>query len=138
MVDVSKFTYDTPVLVKIMRPAGVYIPEMKTYIPLEAYTSIHNVISILNRNISVTFPNESNNHEISKTIEDMIIYYKQKEMEANEKTGYIGTDVENALDTIQEINDSRISREEQLKEIEEHIFDYSDITAKIVDRKSVV
>ena len=132
MVDVSNYTFDTPILINIMRPGGVYIPELKTYTPLETYSSIEDVICILNRGIIVTFPKESSEKEISKKIEEMILLYKEKESLAREKAGYVGTDINQALDTIQNINDTAITLEEAEKELENNLFEYSDITNRIV------
>lgn len=135
-VDVSKFTFDTPVLIKIMSPIGVYVPELKTYIPLETYASVEQVICILNRGIQVIFPKESSKNEISKKIEDMILLYKEKDNESKSKFGYVGTDINKALDTIQDINDSHIPDEVIMKEIDDKIFEYSDVTNRIVKHLS--
>lgn len=131
MVDVSKYTIDTPVLIKIMNPVGVEIPELNTKIPVESYASIAQVISIMNRGLIINFPKESENKEISKKIEDIMLDYKEKTVIAEEK-GYI-TDksIDVALDTIQYVNNSLVSEEEQKAETERHIFDYQDIITRI-------
>ena len=57
-VDTSKFTIDTPVCIKVKTP-GYWFPEFSTYSPLELYAPIEKVIAILNRGISVEFPQQS-------------------------------------------------------------------------------
>ena len=50
-----------------------------------------------------------------------------------EKKGYVDANrVDTAIETIQEINDSKITPKEELEEREKHLFDYSDITDRIV------
>ena len=70
MVDTSKFTYDTPVKIKILQP-GLYLPEFSTYTPFESYASIEEVINIMNRGIPVDFPQQSKEREISRKVEEI-------------------------------------------------------------------
>ena len=116
-VDTSKFTIDTPVYIKIKTP-GYWFPEFSTYSPLELYASISKVIAILNRGISVEFPQQSSKNEISNKIEEFILEYEMKRQRA-EKKGYVDA---NRVDTAEER--------------EKHIFDYSDITNRIVTNLS--
>ena len=69
-VDTSKFTIDTPVCIKVKTP-GYWFPEFSTYSPLELYAPIEKVIAILNRGISVEFPQQSSKNEISNKIEEL-------------------------------------------------------------------
>ena len=134
-VDTSKFTIDTPVCIKIKTP-GYWFPEFSTYSPLQLYAPIHKVIAILNRGITVEFPDQSSKNEISNKIEDFIIEYEMKRQKA-EKKGYVDANrVDTAIETIQEINDSKITPQEILEEKEKHLFDYSDITNRIVTNLS--
>lgn len=134
-VDTSKFTIDTPVCIKIKTP-GYWFPEFSTYSPLQLYAPIHKVIAILNRGITVDFPDQSSKNEISNKIEDFIIEYEMKRQKA-EKKGYVDANrVDTAIETIQEINDSKITPQEILEEKEKHLFDYSDITDRIVTNLS--
>lgn len=130
MVDTSKFTYDTPVKIKILEP-GYYLPEFSTYTPFESYASIEQVINIINRGITVDFPAQSEKREISNKVEDLILDYIEKQNELKKKYGNVGTNIEIALDTIQEINDSKTSIEEQIKEKNDHIFNNDDIVERI-------
>lgn len=131
MVDVSKYDINTPVLIKMMSPVGVEIPELNTKIPLESYASIAQVISIMNRGLIVDFPKESEEHEISKKIEDIMLDYKEK-VDIAENKGYIVENhIETALDTIQYINNTSMTEEEQKEELEKHIFDYPEILDRI-------
>lgn len=134
-VDTSKFTIDTPVYIKIKTP-GYWFPEFSTYSPLELYASIYKVIAILNRGITVEFPQQSSKHEISNKIEEFIIEYEMKRQKA-EKKGYVDANrVDTAIEVIQEINDSKITPQEVLEERERHLFDFSDITDRIVTNLS--
>lgn len=134
-IDVSKFTIDTPVEIKISTP-GFWFPEFSTYSPLNLYAPIHKVIAILNRGITVEFPQQSSKNEISNKIEEFIIEYELKRQKA-EKKGYIDANrVDTAIETIQEINDSKITPLDTLEEREKHLFDYSDITERIVNNLS--
>ena len=134
-VDTSKFTIDTPVCIKVKTP-GYWFPEFSTYSPLELYATIEKVIAILNRGISVEFPQQSSKNEISNKIEEFIIEYELKRQKA-EKKGYVDANrVDTAIELIQEINDSKITPKEELEEREKHLFDYSDITDRIVNNLS--
>ena len=131
MVDTSNFTLDTPVKISIMTP-GFYIPELKTYTPLVSYASIEQVITIMNRGIKVDFPKQEK-REISEKIEDILLEYEEKKRSLKEKFGGdVGSNVDKALDTIQEINDSKITKEEKLEEEENHIFEYDDVINRVV------
>lgn len=134
-VDTSKFTIDTPVYIQVKTP-GYWFPEFSTYSPLELYAPITKVIGILNRGITVEFPQQSSKNEISNKIEEFIIEYEMKRQNA-EKKGYVDANkVDTAIETIQEINDSKITPQEELAERERHLFDYSDITDRIVKNLS--
>lgn len=131
MVDTSKFTLDTPVKISIMTP-GIYVPELQTYTPLESYASIDECIAILNRGVEIDFPQQEKN-EISEKIEDILFEYEEKKRKIKKNYGEIGTNINKALDTIQDINKSRITDKEIQEEKDAHIFDYSDIANRIVD-----
>lgn len=132
MVDTSNYTMDTPVLIKIMDNPGTFIPELSTRTPLESYASINQVISIMNRTgLSIEFPKQSENREISKKIEDLLLEYKEQ-CEIAESKGYmVENNVDVALDTIQYINDSQMTEEEIEEEENCHIFDCSDVVERI-------
>ena len=130
MVDTSKFTYDTPVKIKIVQ-SGIYLPEFSTYTPFESYASIEEVINIINRGITVEFPQQSKEQEISKKIEDLLFEYAERQEQLKKKFGNVGTDIETALDTIQEINDSKITPEEERNERDNHIFKMDDVNERI-------
>ncbi len=134
MIDTSNYTMDTPVLIKIMDNPGTFIPELSTRTPLETYASINQVISIMNRTgLSIQFPKQSEEREISKKIEDLLLEYKEK-CEIAESKGYIvENDVETALDTIQYINDSQMTKEELEEESNSHIFDCSKLAKRIYE-----
>lgn len=129
MVDVSKFTLDTPIKISIMTP-GFYIPELSTYTPLKCYASIEKVITIMNRGIKVEFPQQEKN-EISEKIEDILLEYEEKKRALKKTYGDVGTNIDKALEVVQEINDSKITVEEAKEEKDKHIFDYSDIAQRI-------
>ncbi len=130
MVDTSKFTYDTPIKIKILQP-GFYLPEFSTYTPFESYASIEEAINIMNRGIPVEFPQQSKEREISKKVEDLLLDYAEKQEQLKKKFGNVGTNIETALDTIQEINDSKITKEEEIIEKNNHIFDMDDVYQRI-------
>lgn len=131
VIDTSKFTIDTPVCIKVKTP-GFWFPEFSTYSPLELYAPISKVIAILNRGITIEFPQQSANNEISNKIEEIIIEYELKRQNA-EKKGYVDANkVDTAIEVIQEINDSNITLQDELREREKHLFDYSDITDRLV------
>lgn len=134
MVDVSNYTFDTPVLIKIIDDIGTFIPELSTYTPLETYASISQAISIMNRTgIAIEFPKQSAEREISKKIEDLLLDYNNKVKEAEDKGYFVESNIDNALNTIQYINDSTVSEEEKKEEIEKHIFEYDDIILRIYE-----
>lgn len=130
MVDTSKFTYDTPIKIKILQP-GLYLPEFSTYTPFESYASIEECINIMNRGIPVDFPQQSEAREISKKVEDLLFEYAEKQNELKKKFGNVGTNIETALDTIQEINESKVTKEEEIAEQESHIFKMDDVAQRI-------
>ena len=134
MVDVSKYNFDTPVLIKITDDVGTFVPELSTYTPLETYASISQVISIMNRTgIAIEFPKQSSEREISKKIEDLLLDYNNKVKVAEDKGYFVEGDISNALNTIQYINDSKITEDEIKEEIEKHIFEYDDIILRIYE-----
>ena len=134
MVDVSKYNFDTPVLIKITDDVGTFVPELSTYTPLETYASISQVISIMNRTgIAIEFPKQSSEREISKKIEDLLLDYNNKVKAAEDKGYFVEGDISNALNTIQYINDSKITEDEIKEEIEKHIFEYDDIILRIYE-----
>ena len=134
MVDVSKYNFDTPVLIRITDDVGTFVPELSTYTPLEAYASISQVISIMNRTgIAIEFPKQSSEREISKKIEDLLLDYNNKVRAAEDKGYFVEGDISNALNTIQYINDSKITEDEIKEEIEKHIFEYDDIILRIYE-----
>lgn len=130
MVDTSKFDLDTPIKISIMTP-GYYIPELQTYTPLKSYASIEEVINIMNRGIAVEFPQQEKK-EISEKIEDILLEYEEKKQSLKKKYGEVGSNIDKALETIQEINDSKVTLDEEIKEREDHIFDYSDVTNRVI------
>lgn len=132
-VDVSKYTIDTPVLIKIMYPVGLEIPELNTKVPLESYASIAQIISIMNRGtgVDIQFPKESTEHEISKKIEDIMLDYKAKVEIAEEKGYIVENDIETALDAIQLKNETSMTEKEKQEELDHHLFDYPDILERI-------
>lgn len=136
-LDTSNFTIDTPVLVSINK-RGIYIPEIKGYTPIRCYIPIEKVITIMNRGIYVEFPNQSDQREISLKIEDIIYDYNLAKEEASKKKGVeVGTNVDNALDIIQDINETTKTKEIRDAEKEsESIFDYSEQTERIVKNLS--
>ncbi len=131
MIDTSNFTYDTTVKIKILQP-GFYLPEFSTYTPFESYASIEEVINIMNRGIPVEFPKQSKEREISKKIEDLLLDYAERQEQLKKKYGNVGTNIETALDTIQEINDSKITKEEEIIEKNNHIFNMDDVNQRII------
>ena len=136
-LDTANFTIDTPVLVSINK-RGIYIPEVKGYTPIRCYIPIEKVITIMNRGIYVEFPNQSDQREISLKIEDIIYDYNLAKEEASKKKGVeVGTNVDNALDIIQDINETTKTKEVRDAEKEsESIFDYSEQTERIVKNLS--
>ena len=131
MVDTSKFTLDTPVKISVMTP-GIYVPELQTYTPLESYASIDECISILNRGIEIEFPQQEKN-EITEKIEDILLDYEEKKRMVRKTHGDVGTNVSRALETVEEINNSRLTPEEIKAEEESHIFDFTETANRIVN-----
>lgn len=130
MIDTSNFTLDTAVKIKIMTP-GYYIQELSSYTPLECFCSIEKIIAILNRGILIDFPQQSSKQEISSKIEEFLLEYVETQNKLKDKHGEVGSDVTEALDTIQEINDSKITVDERIEEADKHIFDYDDIVKRV-------
>lgn len=131
MLDVSTYDINTPVLIRMMRPVGVEIPELHSRIPIESYASIAQIISIMNRGLDIDFPKESEEHEISKKIEDIMIEYKAKSELAQEKGYLVENTIETALDTIQNKNNTSLTEKEAEEEFSRHIFTYQDILERI-------
>lgn len=119
-----KLTYDTPVLIKIIDGVGTYIPELKTYVPLESYASVAEIIQIMNRGIYVEFPKQSKELEISKAIESLMIEYMETLKIARSKKGdNVGTDINNAIDVVQDMNNTKKSVDQlNVEENETSIF----------------
>ena len=135
-VDTSNFTLNTPVLVYI-RERGVWIPEVKGYPPIRCYISIEDVITILNRGISVEFPNQSPKKEISLKIEEIMLSYNEAKHKASKERGMdVGTDISQALKMIQDFNDTKTSVEKAVETPNEQksIFDFSDRAEGIMKR----
>lgn len=132
MIDVSNINLDTPVKIKIMNGAGTWIPELNTYAPVETYASVDQVCSILNRGISIDFPKQSSEKELTRKIEDILLDYREALNKVKKKNGFIeANDMDTALDILQEINDS-VSPIELKEELNKTIFYYSDITNRIL------
>ena len=131
MYDTSKLTLDTPVKVKIME-SGIYVPELSTYTPLECYTSIDNCIAIMNRGVEIEFPQQEKN-EITQKIEDILLDYEEAKNKLKKSHCDVGTNIEKALDVVQEINNSKLTEEDIQKEKDAHIFDFDDIANRIAN-----
>lgn len=137
-VDTSKFTLNTPVLVYI-RERGIYIPEVKGYPPIRCFISIEDIITILNRGISVEFPNQSPKKEISLKIEEIMMDYNdEKEAASKERGMEVGTNITQAIKMIQDINDTKtsIDKENETLEDQKSIFDFTDRANKIMKNLS--
>ena len=131
MYDTSKLTLDTPVKIKIME-SGIYVPELTTYTPLECYTSIDNCIAIMNRGVEIEFPQQEKN-EITKKIEDILLDYEEAKQQLKKSHGDVGTNIEKALNIVQEINESKLTEEDIQNEKDAHIFDFDDIANRIAN-----
>ena len=131
MYDTSKLTLDTPVKIKIME-SGIYVPELTTYTPLECYTSIDNCIAIMNRGVEIEFPQQEKN-EITKKIEDILLAYEEAKRQLKKSHGDVGTNIEKALNVVQEINESKLTEEDIQNEKDAHIFDFDDIANRIAN-----
>ena len=59
--------------------------------------------------------------------------YNNKVRAAEDKGYFVEGDINNALNTIQYINDSKITEDEIKEEIEKHIFEYDDIILRIYE-----
>ena len=133
MVDVSNMTLSTPVKVIIRGPSGVWIPELSTYTPLESYASVEQVINMMNRGLYPEFPKQSSQKEITNKIEELLLDYHEKLNKANEKCGYeVAPAMDTALDTIQEINDTKLTRKEEVEELNKNLFYIKDIELWII------
>src|SRR5574344_389778 len=133
-IDTSNYNINTPVLVSI-NERGVYIPELKGYPPIRTYCSIENVITIMNRGITVEFPNQSEKKEVSKKIEDIMLDYEERKQIIREKRGIeVGTNINQAMDLIQNMNDSTLVKgklDTAKTDRADKVFDYSVQTEKI-------
>jgi hypothetical protein len=125
MVDVSKFNINTPVKIKILNN-GIYIPELNTYTPLETYASVNQAISIMNRGITVDFPQQSAKKEISLKIEEILLDYEDRKNKLKDKFGKVGTDIDIALDVVQEINNKSDYKPITVHN-KDNIFEYRDV-----------
>lgn len=133
MVDVSKFSLDTAVKIKILDPPGIWLPELETYTPVSSYASVENVISMLNRGIIVNFPTQSSQGEISNKIEEILLDYEERRQQLKPTKGEVGTNVDTALDTIQEMNDTITHKQDlETKRSNQNIFDNKDVDNRIV------
>ena len=133
MVDVSNMTLSTPVKIIIRGPSGVWIPELSTYTPLESYASVEQVINMMNRGLYPEFPKQSSQREISNKIEELLLDYHEKLNIVNEKCGYeVAPAMNTALDTIQEINDTKLNRKEEIEELNENLFYTRDVELTII------
>lgn len=130
MIDVSTLTLDSRIRIKILTP-GIYIPELHTYTPLQTFASIENVITILNRGIKIEFPQQKN-REISERIEEILLDYNDRQNKLRAKHGHIGTNIDKALSTVQEINDSKLTKREIEADQEGGIFEYTDVMRRVV------
>lgn len=130
MIDVSTLTLDSRISIKILTP-GIYIPELSTYTPLQTFASIENVITILNRGIKIEFPQQKN-REISERIEEILLDYNDRQNKLRAKHGHIGTNIDKALTTVQEINDSKLTKKEIVADQEGGIFEYTDVMRRVV------
>lgn len=105
----NKLTLNSSVLIKVIRPSGLYIPELKTTVPLMQYSRVDYVIQMLNRGINVEFVNDKNN-KISKAIENLIIEYEEKYNSMKDKMVFDNiTDVSEAKQNIGIYNDEKIN-----------------------------
>ena len=130
MIDVNTLTLDSRIRIKILTP-GIYIPELHTYTPLQTFASIENIISILNRGIKIEFPQQEN-REISEKIEEILLDYNDRQNKLRAKHGLIGTNIDKALETVQEINDSKLTKREIAADQEGGVFEYSDVMQRVI------
>lgn len=139
MIDTSNYTLDTPILVSI-KERGVWIPEINGYPPYEGYLSIEKIIQLLNRNIDIEFKKQGPEKEISKKIEDIMLQYEERKAKILEKTGVeVGSNIDTALDNIQNLNDSGVKTKKEVdEETANKIFDYSVQTERFVKHLSNV
>lgn len=112
----NKLTLNSSVLIKVIRPSGLYIPELKTTVPLMQYSRVDYVIQMLNRGINVEFVNDKNN-KISKAIENLIIEYEEKYNSMKDKMVFDNvTDVSEAKQNIGIYNDEKINIDKKEEE----------------------
>lgn len=112
----NKLTLNSSVLIKVIRPSGLYIPELKTTVPLMQYSRVDYVIQMLNRGINVEFVNDKNN-KISKAIENLIIEYEEKYNSMKDKMVFDNvTDVSEAKQNIGIYNDEKIDIDKKEEE----------------------
>ena len=132
-IDTSNYSLVTPVLVYIGE-RGIWIPECKGYPPIQCYLSIEKVISIMNRGITVEFPKQSPEKEVSRKIEELLHKYEDKQDEIYEKKGIeVGTNVSQAVEMIQIVNETAVKTKEEIEDEENNkIFDYSKESSDIV------
>lgn len=131
-----KYTLNTPVYVSI-HDRGVWFPEFEGYGPYQGYLCIEDVISIINRNVDVDFPKQSAEKEISNAIEEILLEYENKKLKLKEKRGIeVGTNIDTAMNYIQNYNDSIVHKTEEEKRDEDSLFDYSKTTKRIVENLS--
>lgn len=130
MIDVSTLTLDSRISIKILTP-GIYVPELSTYTPLQTFASIENIITILNRGIKIEFPQQKN-REISERIEEILLDYNDRQNKLRAKHGHIGTNIDKALTTVQEINDSKLTKKEIAADQDGGIFEYTDVMRRVV------
>lgn len=131
-IDPSTINLDTRLHVKILSPAGQYLPEVSAYIPYESTIRVQTAIEIMNRGISIDFVGQSSKKEISKRVEDLILEYMEQVDRIREVKPYAGTDVNTALDVIQDINESRdICSLTTINDNDEDIFSYKEAADNI-------
>lgn len=112
----NKLTLNSSVLIKVIRPSGLYIPELKTTVPLMQYSRVDYIIQMLNRGINVEFVNDKNN-KISKAIENLIIEYEEKYNSMKDKMVFDNvTDVSEAKQNIGIYNDEKIDIDKKEEE----------------------
>lgn len=112
----NKLSLNSSVLIKVIRPSGLYIPELKTTVPLMQYSRVDYVIQMLNRGINVEFVNDKNN-KISKAIENLIIEYEEKYNSMKDKMVFDNvTDVSEAKQNIGIYNDEKIDIDKKEEE----------------------
>jgi hypothetical protein len=88
----------------------------------------------MNRGITVEFPNQSPEKEVSRKIEELLHKYEDKQDEIYEKKGIeVGTNVSQAVEMIQIVNETAVKTKEEIEDEEnDKIFDYSKESSEIV------